>query len=172
MFSSSMQRHFFVLTLALALALPFVLLLFAGKAGTPEEELSAREAVYRYQLRHDPPAIKVDTFCLEIMRASDTFASSRSDPPQEMIERLDDGRRKLRKGSDCDYRGGQGVVEKGTNQPALVLRTGEVSWKSGTRVAITGGFYYASEAASGNVYHLEKRDGKWLLINDHPIWIS
>ena len=89
-----------------------------------------------------------------------------------MIERLDDRRHKVRKGSDCDYNGGNGVVEKGSNNPALVLRVGEVSWKSGTRVAIAGGYYYASEGASGSVYHLEKRDGKWLVVEDRLIWLS
>jgi hypothetical protein len=174
MFLTSMQRNFFVLTLALALALPFALLLFAGKAGTPEEALSAREAVFRYQLTHNEFVGKdvVDTFCVEITKASDTFASSRSDPPQEMVERLNDGRHKVRKGSDCDYNKGNGVVEKDSNNPALVLRAGEISWKSGTRVAITGGFYYASESGSGNVYYLEKRDGKWFVIKDKLIWIS
>lgn len=173
MFSTSMQRNFFVLASVLALALPFALLLFAGKAGTPEEELSAREAVFRHQLTHNESAfIDIDTFCIEITKASDTWASSRSDPPQKMIERLNDGRYRVRKGADCDYNGGNGVVEKGSSKPALVLRAGEISWKSSKRVAITGGYYYASEGASGNVYYLEKRDGKWLVVEDKTIWLS
>lgn len=173
MSSSSMQRNFFVLASVLALAIPFALLLFAGKAGTPEEELNAREAVFRHQLTHKESAFNdIDTFCVEITRPSDTWESSRLDPPRRMIERLNDGRYRVRKGSDCEYNDGNGVVEKISRKPALVLRAGGISWKSSTRVAITGGYYYASEGASGNVYHLEKRGGKWLVTEDRLLWLS
>lgn len=174
MFLTSMQRILFVLTLVLALTLPFALLLFSGKAGTPEEEFTAREAVFRYQLTHNEFMLNdgVDIVCVEITNASGAFASSGSDPPRGMIARLNDGRHKVRQGSDCDYNGGNGVVEKGSNNRAFVLRTGEISWKSRTRVAVTGGYYYASEGGSRNVYHLEKRDGKWLVVEDILISIS
>ena len=174
MFWTSMLRSYFVLALALLLTLPLALLLIAGKAGTPEDVLAAREALFRYQLTNTESALAdgVDTFCVEIIDAADAAASSRSDPPQELIQRLNDGRHKVRKGSDCDYNGGNGVVVKGSNSPGLVLRVEGVSWKSDTSIAMTGGYYRASEGASGHVYHMEKRDGKWLVIEDRLIWLA
>ncbi|MGX4640533.1 hypothetical protein [Massilia sp. SYSU DXS3249] len=174
MFSTSTLRSYFVLALALVLALPLALLLIAGKAGTPEDALAAREAVIRYQLTNSEPGLAdgVDIFCVEIVEVADTAVSPRSDPPQELIQRLNDGRHKVRKGSDCDYNRGNGVVVKGSNNPGLVLRVEGVSWKSDTSVAITGGYYRSSEGSSGHVYHLEKRGGKWLVIEDRLLWLS
>jgi hypothetical protein len=168
MFLNSMQRNFFVLG--------FLLLCSActGKTGTLEDELRATEALIRYQLTHNHAAknAAVDTFCVEISNVSDRAGSTKADPPAELIERLNDGRRKVRKGSDCDYNGGNGVFEKRSNSPAIVLRVGEISWKSETSMTVTGGYYEASESASGNVYHLEKRDGKWVVTKDELKWIS
>lgn len=80
MFSTSTLRSYFVLALALVLALPLALLLIAGKAGTLEDALAAREAVIRYQLTNSESALAdgVDTFCVEIIDVADTAASSRS----------------------------------------------------------------------------------------------
>lgn len=46
MFSTSTLRSYFVL----ALALPLALVLIAGKAGTPEDALAAREAVIQVDI--------------------------------------------------------------------------------------------------------------------------
>jgi hypothetical protein len=170
MFSTSTLRSYFVIVLALLLALP-PLLLIAGKAGKPEDVLAAREAVIRYQLTSSKFALAagVDTFCVRFI---DTAAATRSDPPQELIQRLNDGRHKVRKGSDCDDGRGYGVVVKGSNSPALTLWGEGVSWKSDTSIAITGGYFQASESGSGHVYQLEKRGGKWLVIEERLTWVS
>ena len=61
----------------------------------------------------------VDTFCIEFI---DTAAATRSDPPQELIQRLNDGRLKVRKGSDCDYnKGNDVVIVRGSDSPEAVL---------------------------------------------------
>ena len=169
MFSTLTLRSYFVIVLALLLALP-PLLLIAGKAGTPEDVLAAREAVVRYQLTSEfAPADGVDTFCVEFI---DTTAETRSDPPQELIQRLNDGRHKVRKGSDCDYNSGYGVVVKGSNSPGLVLWVEGVTWKTDTSMAMTGRYFRGAENGSGHVYQLEKRGGKWLVIEERLTWVS
>ena len=171
MFSTLTLRSYFVIALALLLALP-PFLLIAGKAGTPEDALAAREAVIRYELTSSEFALAygVKTFCIEFI---DTAAESRSDPPQELIQRLNDGRHKVRKGSDCDYnRGKDDVVVRGSNSPGLWLSVEGASWKSDTSMAITGRYFLGAENGSGHVYQLEKRGGKWLVIKDRLIWVS
>jgi hypothetical protein len=170
MFSTLTMRSYFAITLALLLALP-PLLLIAGKAGTPEDLLAAREAVVRYQLTSSEFALAdgVDTFCVEFI---DTAAETRSDPPQELIQRLNDGRHKVRKGSDCDYNGGYGVVVKGSNSPGLALWVEGVTWKTDTSMVITGRYIRGAENGSGHVYQLEKRGGKWLVIEERLTWVS
>jgi len=76
---------------------------------------------FRYQLTSGEFALAdgVDTFCIEFI---DTAAATRSDPPQELIQRLNDGRLKVRKGSDCDYnKGNDVVIVRGSDSPEAVL---------------------------------------------------
>ncbi|PMQ18452.1 hypothetical protein [Janthinobacterium sp. AD80] len=168
MFLISIKFNFFVLGVAIVCAA------CTGKTGTPEDALFAKEALIRYQMTHNYAATKddVDIFCVEISNVFDRRSSSKMDPPAILIERLNDGRRKVRKGSDCAYDEDSGVFEKSSNSPALILVVGEHSWDSATSMTITGGYYEGSLSASGSTYQLEKRDDKWEVTKDELGWIS
>jgi hypothetical protein len=84
----------------------------------------------------------------------------------ELIQRLNEGPRKVLKGSSCDSNQGNGVIEKVSGRPALVLVIGAVIWKSDQSAVVEGGYYEASESASGNVYYLKKVNGVWVVAKD------
>ena len=156
----------------LALGLLLLASACAKRTGTPEDELAVREAQIRYQFTSNAAANKdvVDTFCIAMVTAD--HHSAGTDPPPALLERFNNGPRKVRKQSDCAYDEEKGLFEKATDKPALLLRTGKITWKTGTRATISGGYFEGSLSASGNLYYLEKRNGKWVVTKDEMEWIS
>lgn len=150
-----------------------LLLLSSACTGTPEDALRAKEALVRYQMTQfsstgDDP---VGTFCVEYSDVFDRSNRTKANPPAELIERLNEGPRRVRNGSDCYFKE-TSVLEKGSGSPAAWLIVGTIFWKSKTSITITGGYFSGNEGASGNVYHLEKRDGRWVVTKNELKWIS
>lgn len=139
----------------------FLLCLVAGcsaKVSPAEDALLAQEAVIRYQFAnyHVISRDEVSTFCVEF-----ATESARADSPAVLIQRLNDGGRKVLAGSGCERNQDRAVVEKVSGKPALVLVVGKVVWTSDVSALVEGGYYQAAENVSENVYYLKKADGVW-----------
>jgi hypothetical protein len=132
-----------------------------------DEELQIQQTVFRYQFEHNAAANKYDIFCIAISKGK-----TDSDAPTKLIQGLNDVRHKVVKSSDCDENAGNGVIERASGKPALMLNVGQVKWLTEDEAVVEGGYYEASLSASGNTYGLKKMSGVWKVIKDQMNWIS
>jgi hypothetical protein len=132
-----------------------------------DEELQIQQSVLRYQFEHNAAANKYNIFCIAISKGETT-----SDAPAKLIQSLNDATHKLVKSSDCNENEGNGVTERASGKPALMLNVSQVKWLTKDEVIVKGGYYEASLSSSGNTYQLKKISGVWRVMKDELNWIS
>jgi hypothetical protein len=132
-----------------------------------DEELQIQQAVLRYQFEHNAAANKYDIFCISIGEGKTAL-----DAPIKLIRGVNDVNHKVLKSSDCSENEGNGVTERASGKPALMLNVGQVKWLTKDEVVVDGGYYEASLSSSGNTYRLKKMSGVWRVIKDEMNWIS
>ena len=157
------KRHAVLGTLGIAILVSGC----APKLDESDEELEVQQAVLRYQFEYNAAAGKYDIFCVAI---GDREASL--DAPTKLIEGLNDANRKVVKFAACDENDGNGVIERASGKPALILRVAQVKWLAKNEAVVDGGYYEASLSSSGNTYHLKKIDGIWRVKKNELNWIS
>lgn len=64
------------------------------------------------------------------------------------------------------------MLDGETGLPGLIFRITEMRWLSDDEVEVDGGYYEASESASGNTYSVVKQGGTWEVVGLQPHWIS
>jgi hypothetical protein len=132
-----------------------------------DKELQIQQAVFRYQFGHNAAANKYEIFCIAIREGK-----TASDAPAKLIQGLNDATHKVVKSSDCNENEGNGVTERASGKPALMLNVGQVEWLATDEVVVEGGYYEASLSSSGNTYRLKKISGAWRVVQDQMNWIS
>jgi hypothetical protein len=122
------------------------------------------EAVFRYQFDHNASGqqTQAKVLCLEMFG---------KDVSSSVVHRLADNP-KVRRASECDGGGGNGVSEKKTGKRGYILRVERVKRTSPTTAEAEGGYYEAGLSASGNTYFLERKGGTWVVLRDTMHWIS
>lgn len=65
-----------------------------------------------------------------------------------------------------------GVTDASGKKKGLILVAGTIEWLSPTRVEVEGGYYEGGVSASGSIYTLVRRHGKWLVIRNKYTWMS
>jgi len=122
------------------------------------EEMNLREAVLRYQMRHNASSQRsgAKVYCLTIARL---------DPDDAFLRRFASHEVPVRKASDCNA-SERGVFDKATGAMGLELHAGTVTWFSGNEATVQGGYYEASLSASRNVYRLKKNGNGWAVVED------
>jgi hypothetical protein len=121
----------------------------------------------RYQFEHNAAANKYDIFCIAL-----SDGQTNSDAPTMLIRDLNDASHKVVKHSDCNAHMDNGVTERISGKPALMLNVGKVNWLARNEVVVEGGYYEAGLSASGNTYRLKKVSGVWRVVQDQMNWIS
>jgi hypothetical protein len=116
-----------------------------------DEELQIQQAVLRYQFEHNASANRSAIFCIAI-----SGGNTDVDAPAKLLEGLNDATHKAVRSSDCNGNEGNGVIERSSGKPALMLNVGQVKWLAPDDVEVDGGYYEASLSASGNTYRLKK----------------
>jgi len=132
-----------------------------------EEQLRIQQTVLRYQFEHNAAANKYDIFCIAMSEGR-----TNSDAPTTLIRDLNDASHKVVKHSDCNANMDNGVTERISGKPALMLNVGKVKWLAKDEAVVEGGYYEAGLSASGNTYHLKKVAGVWRVVQDQMNWIS
>ena len=132
-----------------------------------DEETQIQQAVLRYQFEHNAAARKYNIFCIAIGDRETSL-----DAPTQLIDGLNDAGHKVIKFSACNANDGEGVTERVSGNPALMLSVAQVKWLASDEVLVDGGYYEASLSASGNTYHLKKIEGMWRVVKDEMNWIS
>ena len=84
-----------------------------------DEELRIQQSVLRYQFEHNAAANKYAIFCIAISKGETT-----SDAPAKLIQGLNDATHKVVKSSDCNAHMDNGVTERSSGKPALMLNVG------------------------------------------------
>lgn len=135
-----------------------------GAALRLAQENDIREAVFRYQFRHNASILgqKAAVYCLSI-------GENGADPSDEFMRRFTGLKQRVRKVSECNIDSYSGVVEKRTGKRGLLLGARDIKWISGTEVQVAGGYFEDGLSATHNTYTLRKTQGKWRVTDD---WIT
>jgi len=139
----------------------------ASNLSKADEELRIQQSVLRYQFGHNAAANKYDIFCVAISEGK-----TNSDAPTKLIRDLNDASRKVVKHSNCNADMDNGVTERSSGKPALMLNVGKVNWLAKDEVVVEGGYYENGLSSSGNTYHLKKISGVWQVVQNQMNWIS
>jgi hypothetical protein len=145
--------------------------LLTGCSG-PESELNVMEAVFRHQMAKNSSGLGEQTgvYCLKL----ETSVGG-GDPPAELLQRFADRPVPVRAVSQCRIGGeaeGSQVYDNATGRSGLILSISRVDCTLFGRCSVRGGHYRANLGASGNVYTLRKRGGRWEVSQDRMLWIS
>ncbi len=127
-----------------------------------------RDAVFRYQMRHNASALqqKTGAFYLSI----NTLGFDRS-PSDGFIARFRGCKPPVR-GVACCIAEADGVRDRRTGDKGIVLRVGRIRWVSSTEVDVDGGYFEGGVSASGNTYRVVKRGLRWVVVKNTMLWIS
>ena len=129
------------------------------------EYLNLLEAVYRYQFDHNASGQKqrVDYYFLSLDGA---------DPPAELLARFAGHKPSVLPGSLALASAAKGVSHKELGGTGLIFRISRIAWLDASTADVDGGYYEGGLSSSGNTYHVERHDGKWLVTKNTMHWIS
>ena len=133
------------------------------------EELDILEAVFRYQFEHNASSATA------LNRAKYYFIAigereTPTDLPAELLVRFSGHSPPVEPASLADT---SGIVRHtGDGGQGIVLRVESIERIDADTVRVRGGYYEANRSASGSTYRVERRDGKWTVVDDVMNWIS
>jgi hypothetical protein len=64
------------------------------------------------------------------------------------------------------------VVDSESRLPGLIFWISEIRWLGENNVEVDGGYDEASESAAGNIYYVQKEDGRWEVVGIQMLWIK
>ncbi len=143
---------------------------FAADKARQGQEDKIREVVFRYQFTnnaaHGPATAekRIAAFYLSVGERD-------QDPSDEFMQRFAEHKPSVRKVSACSTKKMR-VEDKQTGQRGLIFHVRSIKWISDTKVEVRGGYYEDGLSASGNIYTVVEKDGKWRVIKDKMEWIS
>lgn len=92
-----------------------------------------------------------------------------------LLNRLRDCTPPVASESACYYSEAQPhhqIVHRTTEKTGAVFYTGAIWWVSWDTVRIEVGYYEGPLSASGNIYTIKRRNGRWVVIDNRMLWIS
>ena len=129
------------------------------------KSLDVAEAVFRYQFDHNASGAQrqVDYFFISL---------EERDPPQALLTRFANEKPLVLPASLATSFAGTGVRHKELGGRGLIFRISSIKWLDANTAEVDGGYYEAGLSASGNIYRVERRVGKWFVARDEMRWIS
>jgi len=119
--------------------------------------VSPQEALLRQQIaRAAPPGTEYAAICI-----STQGFRPQSDPPSELVARLQDIRPPVKPWSACKWVDPQ-PVDLVTGRPAVLIAN-DIRCTDADRCSGTGGASFSNEGGSHYNYGLERRDGRWTI---------
>jgi hypothetical protein len=152
-----------------------------------------REAVFRYQFEHNGSGLqqRAAAYYLQIETGdrketdpSDAFMKrfARNNPP---VHKRSEARvateefEKERKDQEVPFlfRLPQtfhdfGVIDRRSGREGLIFYQQSLNRITDTKVEVSGGYYESGESSSGNIYTVEKQNGKWTVTKKTLRWVS
>jgi hypothetical protein len=128
-------------------------------------EDDVREAVFRYQFKHNASGAQqnVDYYFLDL---------GPEGPIPEFMARFEAHSPEVLPVSEATASPAKGVSHKDDGGHGLIFKVGEIQWIDKNTVDVEGGYYEAGLSASGNIYRVERKSGKWIVTKDTMHWIS
>ena len=120
---------------------------------TSAEALDIAEATFRYQFGHNVSAQR-ERAPVYFLRLFD------KDPPSTFLARFKDHKPPVK--NDSEFAIGKG----------LKFSVERIKRVSQTKVEVSGGYYEGWLSASGNLYTLELKDGRWIVTGDKLLEIA
>ena len=170
------MRWIVILQVFAALSLPPTPVFAADKAdrlaqvSSPAEIEDIQETVFRHQFGDDS-STRPSPFGVYFLSVTDKHGKG-ADPSAEFLERFAGGKVRVVGVSHRKASAEKGVHDTKTGELGLIYSVDKIRWISKNEVEVTGGYYGAGLAASGNTYTLEKKAGKWVVVKDVLNWIS
>jgi len=130
-----------------------------------------REAIFRHQFPKDGGGGQ-DPLKAYFLSVTDDKTGKSIDPSTAFLKRFAGNQPRVAGDSECKPSAEKGVLDIKTGERGIIFFVGTIRWISETKVEVGGGYYEGNLSASGNTYTLEKKDGKWVVVNDVMHWIS
>jgi len=135
------------------------------KIRTGQEE-DIQEAVFRFQFDNNASGLQQNVKIYFL-----SLGEGHKDPSDEFTERFRESPIPVRKVSECTY-GTSGVRDTKTGEVGLIFYVDTITWMSDTEVTVEGGYYEASESATGNTYRLVRNGSQWIATEATMDWIA
>jgi hypothetical protein len=132
---------------------------------TAAEQDDIREAVFRYQFEHNASGQRQNATFYFLSYGKD------KEPGDDFIVRFKDHKPPVKKRSQSSKVEGE-VIDKETGERGLIFSAVTIKVIDANKVQVDGGYYEGGLSSSGNVYTLERKEGKWIVTKDQMLWIS
>jgi len=131
------------------------------------EEDQIREAVFRYQFEFNASGLGTSAnayfLCVE----------GGGDPSPELLQQFRRHRPTVKPASASALQPGTAqVVDSDSGLPSLLFLIRQIRQLGTDSAEVEGGYEEASESGSGNVFRLERRDGRWQVVEARMLWIK
>lgn len=96
------------------------------------------------------------------------------DPSDAFLERFKNFPRAVKRASESeiDKQHRNAVVDKVTHRPGIVFRVEKIRWHGANSVEVEGGYFCDGLCASGEIFKLRRKQGKWIVTGSGMRWIS
>jgi hypothetical protein len=127
--------------------------------------LDVLEAVFRHQFDHNASGGQknVDFFFLSV---------DASDPPADLLSRFAGHYPEVLPLSHRDRLATDPIRHRQRAGRGIIFRIERATWENPDSVVVEGGYREASESSSGSVYHVERKNGSWVVVRSELMWIS
>lgn len=136
----------------------------SGSGLQPAEEDNIREAVFRYQFKHNASGQQQNAKAYFLSLGKD------KDPGDQFMERFKNHKPPVKKASQGITN--NGVRDKETGERGLIFGVTSIKQINEDEVEVNGGYYEAGLSASGNVYRVKREGDRWVVKEDRTLWIS
>jgi hypothetical protein len=134
--------------------------------GWASDEDDIREAVFRYQFTNNRAGANpfANIFYLSV--------EDGRDPTDEFMARFQNPAHRVKKVSQCTASVSDGVKDRKTEKPGVILRVENIIWISEDEVSVDGGHYVDGLNRADNVHQVVREDGKWIVKDEQNLCIS
>ena len=143
-------------------------------AQTPRknEEITILETVIRYQIANGDPShatrLGYPAYFLGYID-EDTFDPF--DPDELLVKQLDDVQPPVKLFTQCT-KTHEGVFDNKTHDRGYLLTLGRVKWDSDGDVQVGAGYYSTRLCGADQIFHLQKTNGKWIVVKEDRLSTS
>jgi hypothetical protein len=133
---------------------------------TQQQQNDIREAVFRYQFRHNASiqGNSARVYCIS--------SENKADLSDNFMKRFAGFNPPVHKASDCTIDPYKGVVEKATGKRGLVFWVKSIKWISSTDAEVDGGYFEDGLSASHNTYIVSRATGRWVVSKERMTRLS